>query len=239
MSPVKVINEEVLDCSHCNSRYKSIFCDLGGEDLQRINQHKSKHYDADEIIFQQGTIPKGLFCVNSGKVKIYATGSSGVDQIIRFATAGDIIGYRALLSGDKYFCSAEALEQSSICFIPKENIFGLVNSNIGFALRIIKLLSSDLKSAMNQVHSFSNKNVRERVAEGLLIMKECFGLEEDNKTIAVELSREEISNLVASTRETVSRTLKELSDEKIILLKNKKIKIINLKKLIESATLVD
>ena len=113
-----------IDCEHCESRYKSIFCDLKGEHLASINEHKGCNiYKKGQTIFSEGFFPQGLFCINAGKVKVAQVGDNGREQIIRLTKDGDILGYRALLSGEKYSASAVAIEDCSVCLIPKDIFF--------------------------------------------------------------------------------------------------------------------
>jgi len=104
---------------------------------------------------------------------------------------------------------------------------------------MIKLLTVDLRSAEDKMVSMANKPVKERLAEGILLLKEYFGTDKDGATIKSILTREEIANLVGTATETAIRLLSELKQEKIIELNGKSIKILNLKNLIHTANLID
>ena len=118
------------ECEHCKSRYKSVFCNLNAEQVDVLSQDKGcTIYKKGDVIFYENRYPQGLFCVNEGKIKISPTGSEGKEQIVRLAKEGDVLGYRALLSGEKYNCSAVAIDDCSVCFIPRETFFKLLNES--------------------------------------------------------------------------------------------------------------
>lgn len=231
---------ENIDCLQCGSRSRSVFCDLYTSDLEEINSVKdTSFFKKGQLIFSEGSRPRGLYCVNSGKVKVYKMGDEGKDQILHLAKPGDILGYRAILSGDLYSCSASALEDSSVCFIPQSLFRTMVEKNVSLSLQIIKLLSTELKSAEKHITDIAQKPVRERVAEVLLLLKETFGMEADGKTINATLTREEIANIAGTATESCIRILSELKSDKIIELKGKNIILLNLPLLIKTANVYD
>lgn len=233
------VNEQPL-CEQCQSRHSSIFCSLTDEHLGELSLNKvCNQYRKGQIIFSEGNRPLGLFCVNKGKVKISRTGNEGREQIVRFAREGDIIGYRALLSGENYTGTATTLDDSSICFIPRDIVMNLLNQNAEMAMRIMKLLSSDLKNAESRMTELAQKPVRERVAEVILMLKEFYGTEKDNSTINISLTREDLANIVGTATETLIRLLSEFRHEKLIDLTGKKIKVLNNQALIKCANISD
>lgn len=227
-------------CYYCNARFNSIFSDLNLDETRVIDAQKTcSLYKKGQIIFEEDTYPHGLFCINSGKIKITQTGADGRDKIIHLAKDGDVMGYRAILSGDKYSCSATVIETSSVCFIPTDVFTGMVERNAKLAFKIIHLFSDELKAAERTITDLAQKSVKERLAQGLLLLKESYGYEEDGCTINITITREEIASIVGTARETATRLLGELSKEKSIELNGKKIKILNQQKLIQSANVFD
>ena len=228
------------ECQYCQTRFKSVFCDLNEEELCALNTSKGcRTYTKGQVIFNEGAYPHGLFCINEGKAKLSKPGYTGREQIVRLAKDGDILGYRALLSGETYNCSAVALEDSSICFIPKNTFSELVTKNSNLAFELMKLLSVDLKNAENKLLNLAQKPVRERLAEALLFLKETYHFEIDGATLNVILSREEIANIVGTATEVVIRLLSEFKKDKMIAFVGKKIKILNYKELIHAANISD
>lgn len=231
---------EQPDCKHCQSRHYSVFCTLTEDYLTELNINKVCNvYKKGQIIFTEGNRPLGLFCINAGKVKISKLGNDGREQIVRFAKDGDIIGYRAILSNENYTASATTLDETAICFIPRDIFLTFLQHDAAYAMRIMKLLSGDLKNAETKMTELAQKPVKERVAEVLLMLKEFYGYEKDNATINVMLTREDLANIVGTATETLIRLLSEFKYDRIIDLDGKKIKIINPNKLIKTANLMD
>lgn len=227
------------NCATCNSRLHSVFSVVSSDHIQDLNEHKScSTYKKGQIIFSENGLPMGLFCVNSGKIKLSTSGPDGKEQILRLVKGGDILGYRALISNDRYHCNAVALEDCSICIVDKAYFLKLAMENQQLCTALFKKISDDLKKAEEHIVSLSQKNVRERMAEALLFFKATYGYEPDEKTLAVQLSREEIADFVGTSTESAIRLLSEFNNDKIIELIGKKIKIINPEKLTKTANLL-
>jgi CRP/FNR family transcriptional regulator, polysaccharide utilization system transcription regulator len=227
------------NCATCNSRLHSVFSVVDPERVQDLNEHKScSTYKKGQLIFSENGLPLGLFCVNSGKIKLSTSGPDGKEQILRLVKGGDILGYRALISNDRYHCNAVALEDCSICIVDKTYFMKLAMEDQNLCRAIFKKISDDLKKAEEHIVSLSQKNVRERMAEALLFFKATYGYETDEQTLAVQLSREEIADFVGTSTESAIRLLSEFNSDKIIGLSGKKIMILNQDKLIKTANLL-
>jgi CRP/FNR family transcriptional regulator len=141
------------------------------------------------------------------------------------------MGHRAILGDDQYSCSSMAMEDSQVCFIPKDAFNGMLNNNAKLALKIAHLLADELKSLEKKVtHSVQN-SVRERVAESILQLKQNYGMRPDNQTINVVVTREDLANLAGTSRETATRYLYEFQNLNVIQLVGKTIKVLDEKKL--------
>lgn len=233
-------HQPVADCNHCQKRFTNVFCSKSSDSIDQINEEKvCSQYKKGEPIFKEGNRPHGIYCVNYGKIKLSKMGSDGKEQIIRLVKAGDPLGYRALLSGDKYYSTAIALEDSGVCFIPRELFMGILQKDSALTVEMIKLLSDDLKKAELQITHLAQKPVRERAAEAILFIKETYGFEADGKTIDATFSREDIANIIGTATETTIRLLSEFNKEGIIQLNGKKITILNLKQLVKTANIFD
>ena len=230
----------IPSCNNCEYVCKSFFCDLSTSELEKISENKSHIlYKKGEIIFYEGNFPHGLFCIHQGKIKISKLGESGKEQIVRFAKEQEIIGYRSLLSNESYYATATVMQDVMACFIPKSSLFETLRNNPDFSMKTIQLLSNNLKNAEEKVLNMAQKKVKERVAEAILILKECFGFEEDGQTINTPILRRDVASIAGTTTETAIRMISELNSNKIIESINKKIKIIDKSLLIQSANILD
>ncbi len=219
--------EDTHLCKGCTCSKSSIFGSLSNEDLDYIDDNKSVNlYKKGDILYREGNRILGIYCVNSGILKLYKTGLDGKEQIIAFAQKGDITGYRSVLSNEPACTTAEVIEEASICFIPSNIIFALVKKNNDFALSLMQLTCKELNQANIFIKDIAQKTVRERLAEVLLMLEDTFGKDAEGY-LTISLTRAELSNIVGTATESVIRLLSELKSENIINMSGKKIKIIN------------
>jgi CRP/FNR family transcriptional regulator len=219
-------------CENCTCRLDGIFKQLRAEEVHLLQLHKRcRHYTKGEAIFTEGTRANGLFCISSGKVKIFKTGDEGRDYIVRLAGEGDIIGYRALISDEPYYASAVAFEPTSVCLVPTTDFNNFISGNPGFLKNLVRQLSHDLRVAEERMLHLAQKSVRERLADTLLLLVNLYGTRGNDHQISVELTREDIASLVGTATETTIRLLSDLKSEGIIATQGKKIMILNEKAL--------
>lgn len=227
-----------INCAFCASKKDSLFSDLNQDDLESLDIHKSCiMYKKGQTLYYEGTRPMGLFCLNSGKVKVYKITSDGKEQILNLAKAGDFIGYRALISEEFYNASATVIEEGAICYIPKADFLNILNSNPRFFKRMMQKLCDDLGIMEQKLVTIAQKSVRERLAATLLMLKESYGMEgEENSTlIDIALSREDLANIIGTATETVIRLLSEFKNQELISLQGKKIKVLDPQGLVKEA----
>jgi len=192
-------------------------------------------YKKGKGIFLEGTLPTGLFCIKSGKVKVSKLGLEGKEQTVRLLKQGDVIGYRSLLSSERYQASAIALEDSEICFFQKNSINSILQNDTLVRNEVFKLMANDIKIAEQQIVNLAQRSVKQRICYSLLNLIEIYGYKIDQKTMDIQISRKQLSEIVGTAPETVSRLLSELSQEKIILSKKNYFEIINISLLRRSA----
>jgi CRP/FNR family transcriptional regulator len=231
---------EHIDCSRCDKREMSIFCSTHIDNLDTISDNKNcLIYKKGQVLFHEGGHPFGVYCINRGKIKLSILGEEGKEQIVRLAKDGDVLGYRSMLVSERYNATATALEDSQVCFIPREYFMKVLKADGNLSFEMMKLLSNQLREAEVKLTHLAQKPVRERLAETLIFLKETFGFEPDSTFIAVQLTREEIANLVGTATETAIRLLSELNREGVVELAGKKISIKNLRELVNIANLND
>lgn len=220
------------DCIDCILDKDSIFNVLNEEEIDLVKKkHTCTSYFKGEIIYKEGDKPGGLLCLCQGKVKVFKEGVGGRDQIIRMTKPVGFIGFRALFAGGNYIASAVAIEDSNIFTIDKNTLDKLTKSNHEFSLRIIKELANELGFSNERTVSLTQKHIRGRLAESLLFLIDTFGFEEDEKTIKVYLSREDLANLSNMTTSNAIRTLSIFASEEVIKIDGRRISILSLNEL--------
>ena len=154
---------------------------------------------------------------------------------MHIASEGELIGYRAILCGDKYTRTAVAMEDSSVCLIPVDIFLSCVKENQKVAFKVFQLFSKELQDAEKKVIDITQRPVRERIAQCLLLLMESYGVESDGCTLKIIIRRDELASITGTTRETATRILFEFKSKKIVELSGKKIKIVNHEELFKSA----
>jgi len=227
------------ECSECNIRMKSIFCELSVNEVQTLNDAKKNiKFKKGQTIYYEDSYPRCLYCINYGMVKITQMGIDGKEQIVHLAHTGDIIGYSAILCGDKYSSTAVAMEDTSLCIIPIDLFFTYVKQNQNVAFKLIHLFSKNLKDAEKKIINIIQRPVKERIAQSLLLLKESYGYESDGRTLKISIKRDELASIAGTTRETATRILLDLKKKKIIELSGKKIIIIKHTELLKIAKVI-
>jgi len=212
----------------CLEGTSSIFKGLNQKDKETIAQNHTLYYfKKGDLLFKAGDKHRGLICLASGKVKVFKEGVGGREQILKLVKQQGFIGYRSLFSEHSWSVSAEAIEDSVICVFEKSSFVKILKKNSDLALRFIKVLSEELSHSNNRIVSLTQKHIRGRIAESLLIMRDTYGYYDDSNTILVSLTREEIAGLSNMTTSNAIRTLSNLAAEGTIAIKGKKITILN------------
>ncbi|MCE3279496.1 MAG: Crp/Fnr family transcriptional regulator [Bacteroidetes bacterium] len=192
------------------------------------------HFKKGKTVFSEGSYPSGIFYLINGRIKKYKSGHNGKEQIICVCTTGEIFGYPAVLSDEPFPDSAVALEDSIIAFIPKDDFLKLLAESKVLASKLLKNLSHRFGVLENIIVAFAHKTVRERLALSLLILIEKFK-DKDHKKTDIILSRDDLANFVGTAVETLVRLLREFKDEGLIETEGKKIRVINIKKMLQIA----
>lgn len=211
-----------VTCENCLSRKESLFGSFCGDEVTDLDHSKScNYYKKNQPLFLEGSIPRGVYCINQGKVKIYTRGEEGKEQIIHIAKAGEIVGFRAMFSGDPYKVAASTLEECNICFIGKSDFLNLVDTNVTLRNGLMRELSKELADRAGFITNMAQKSVRERLAYVLMMLNDIYDGE------MINMTREDLANFVGTATETLIRLLKDFKEEELIATHTRKIEIID------------
>jgi CRP/FNR family transcriptional regulator, polysaccharide utilization system transcription regulator len=206
----------------------SIMKNLSQKEKELLVQHHSyANYRKGELLVKEGEKPHGLICLVSGKVKIFKEGVGGREQILKMIRPMGFIGYVAIFADSIYSGSAVAIEDSSICIFEKDCVIKVIRKNPELALKFMRIMADELGFSNERTVSLTQKHIRGRLAESLLVLRDTYGYETDGKTISVYLSREDIANLSNMTTSNAIRTLSNLASEDIISIEGRKIMILD------------
>lgn len=188
------------------------------------------HYRKKESVYLEGNYPNGLYYINKGKVKIFKTHEYGKELITDLLKEGDFFGYTALLEENPYNESAEALEDTEVTFIPKEDFQQLVFGNVAVTKNFIKILTKGVLDKQARLLDLAYSSVRKRTAEALVLLSEKYNSKE-GEPFSMSIARDDLANIVGTATESLIRTLSDFKEEKLIEIKDGKIKLLDEKKL--------
>ncbi|CCH52591.1 Protein pilH [Fibrisoma limi BUZ 3] len=185
-----------------------------------------------QFLYTEGGLPTSLFYILSGKVKLFKTDAKGNEYITSIHGPGEFVGYLGLLDGVAHVESALVLEDAEICPIPKTDFLTLLHDNQEVANQFVYLLAGEMSAHRQRLLDLAYQSVRKRVAEALLTYQRKF-IEgnPDAGGAAISLSRENWSQLVGASMESVIRTLSDFRNEGLIDINNSDITILNAEKL--------
>ncbi len=216
-----------LKISHTSIRSKLHLLENAGE-LQ--------HYEAGQILYNEGVMPRGVYLIKKGKVKIFKYGSEGKEQIIKLLTRGDFIGYHSLLGEIKHALSARVIEDVELCFISKEDFIHLFQTDADVASHFLHLLCEDLRLVEERLISTAYMPVRGRLARLLMNLIEIYRRDGDEEG-KIYLSRGDLAKLAGTAKETTIRLLSEFKAEKLIVIDGQSVKVLDLQGLERVANL--
>jgi len=189
-----------------------------------------QHFKRNQKIYSEGDTPQYLMCLLKGKVKIYKDGVSGRTQIIRVIRPVQYFAYRAYFAQEEYQTDAKAFESSTVGMVPLSLVDRIFKENFALCQYFIKQLSVDLGIADERTVNLTQKHIRGRLADALVFLTDSYGLEDD-KTINIYLSRDDLANLSNMTTSNAIRTLSTFVAERVIVIDGRKIKILDEEKL--------
>ena len=198
--------------------------------IKLAEEYPVKTYRKKEELFEEGKLPRSLFYITSGKVKIYKTNEYGKEFILNIRKEGDFIGYSALIKGQVYNFASAALENVEARVIPKNEFLKLFFSNQHVALHMIKMLADNVAEKEEQLLTLAYYSVRKRIANALLFLHGKY-FEEEQKQTEIRTLRDAQAHLVGTAKESVIRMLTEFKDDGYINIVEGKIIIPDMEKL--------
>lgn len=215
----------------CYQKLKRTFATLTADEARSLLAPGAvRYYKKGEQVYSEGTRIKGCYFVYSGIIKIYQTGHEGKNQIIKFDREGDIFGFRSVIRREPACSSVEPLTDAILCYIPDAALLHLIKSNAGFAYDMVQIACKELGESNHYIRDIAQKSVRERLAEVLLTIAADFGMEKDG-TLKLNITREDLSNIVGTATETVIRLLSDYKSEGLVDSLGRKIVLLNIEKL--------
>ncbi len=202
-----------------------IFSSLSREELGEVAPLVMvRNLPADTVIFHEGDPAAAFYMVKSGKVRIYKLSREGREQVLTILGEGQIFGDVPAFDGGPYPATAATIEESELLLVRSEDFQALLGRHPEIAIKIIKVLGQRLRQAMELVRDLSFKQVPHRLA-GLLLKLARENGRETGAGIEIDLgmSRQEVAEVVGTSRETVTRELKKMEKAGLLSIDRRKV----------------
>jgi len=209
----------ILDnCLSCPSRGEHLFCNLSVHAGQRLNDIKSTAvYPKGAMLFIEGQMPRGVFVLCSGKVKLSTTSREGKTIITKIADSGDVLGLNAVVSNVPYEVTAEMMEPGQANFVPRDSLQILLRDFPEAAMRVAQQLSRNYFSAYDEIRTLGlSASPSEKFAKLLLSWSTKSTQSDGSSQVKLTLTHEEIAEIIGTTRETVSRLFSEFKKKQLM-----------------------
>lgn len=205
-------------CESCNSRLSGVFATLDPVSLAQLTRTRIAHsYDKGQVLFYEGNPCTSVFCIESGVAKVYKNGARNRMYILYLAKAGDVLGLEALLAGDFHAATAEMLEGGIVCALDRAELLHVMDDRPRMYQVISSCLAEQLRRSEEDRAELASAGVRERLALTLLTLATRYGEEVSGHVrIGVDLSRDDLADMVGTTTETAIRYLGDLRDRHIL-----------------------
>ncbi len=199
----------------------------GYEALKKLSDEQAnKNYRKKDQIFAEGDLPRYMYLVNSGKVKLYKTNNYGKEYIIHIAKRGEFFGYTALIQDQPYEITATAMEDVELSLLPKADFLQLLHADRNVSSRFVKMLAENIIDKEEQLLQLAYDSIRKRVAEALLTLQEREG------SNTFDILRDDLAQIVGTAKESVIRMVSEFKNDGYIEVKGGTIKILDREKLV-------
>lgn len=195
-----------------------LFDDLTASQIERIAQDlMERHFGQGDIIFREGDPGEVLYVVQSGRVRIFVSGSNTETSVILFGRPGDIFGELAIVDGLPRSASATAVEETIVYTLARDAFRAHMRHAPQLALNFMKLLSVRVRYNTHKVNSLASMSVAGRLARLLLTLAQDYGrVHPQGVLINSHLNQTELASLIGATRESTNKALSTLRRDEFI-----------------------
>jgi len=209
------------DCVSCHLRSDNFFCALSRKSVRAF--HQIKHavvFPEGAIIFVEGQSPRGIFMLCQGQVKLSTTSREGKSFILRIAKPGEVLGLHAIFTGKPYEATVETMRPSQLNFVSREDFLRFLKDNGDACLHAAQQISRECQDAYDVVRSIGlSHSISARVAKFLLESAAHGQVKNGQVRVRLVMTHEDISQVIGTSRETITRTLSEFRQKEIVELR--------------------
>lgn len=207
--------------------------------LALSKRNQARKYKKKQVLYYEGNPVVGLYCIKSGKAKVYKTGPEGKQYTLRLARENDLLGLESLFQKEPYFStSAEMVEDGEVSLVERNVLVDMISRDNKMAYKMMMLLAAQIICDEEQMVDLAHRAVRERLARLLLDLSESYGTRLSHGTrLNLDLTREDIAEMIGTCSKSAIRLLSDLKDEKVIEIRGKDIIILSNERLLEIANI--
>jgi len=212
-------------------KHSPLFGGLSDENLDALMEiARVKEHPRGELLFSEGEKAEGFFVVLDGKVKVYKLSPEGKERILHIIHPGGTFAEAAIFGDGLYPAYAEPLQLSKLVFLPKDGFLGLLRDNSQISINMIAGLSKFLRQFANQIEDLTFKDVPSRLARYLMELSRG-----KKQVVELPISKSQLASNLGTVSETLSRTLRKLSEDDLITVSGKTFEIHDFDRLEELA----
>jgi len=199
-----------------------LFADLPESEIEELAAvaHLQK-LEQEQTLFVKGDPGNQLFIVVRGVIRISAISAEGKETTLNLLHAGQMFGEIALLDGQDRTANATAHEMSELLVLERRDLMAFLDRNPEAMRRMLVAVCSRLRWVSEQLEDAHFLDLPRRLAKRILLLTRLFGQKhsEGGIRIAIQLSQQDLAELLVVTRESVNRQLKLWESEGIMTLK--------------------
>ena len=218
------------NCLTCKWRSDRFFCNLDQTALKAFDDLAFTNvYPEGAVLFAEAQPPRGIFLICRGSAKLSISAGDGKTLITHIAQQGEVLGIASAFTGNPYKSTAETLEPTQVNFVRREDFLRFVQQYQDSCVKAAKQLSQECEADADHIRALGlSHSAAEKLAH--LILSWCMQRGKDTDTgtrIQLLMTHEDISQLIGTSRETVTRLLKEFRDKKIIAIRGSALTVLN------------
>ena len=211
--------EIVESCLTCKLRADRIFCDLPASALHAFEGIKyATAYPQGAVLFVEGQMPRGIFVLCKGSVKLSINSPNGRTMIVKLAEPGEVLGLSATISGKPYEVTAETIDPCQVNFVKRDDFLRFLKDDVEACFKVAEQLSEKYHNACQEVRTLGLSHSASEKLANLLLEWSCKNGESSKAEprLKLRLTHEEIAQMIGTSRETVTRLFAEMKRRQIV-----------------------